>query len=112
MSVQEWSDRVLLVEARDDPAFTDDIDSALETLEARAPRDVVVNLAEVSFINSSNIARLIELHKVVVADQERKLILCAMANHILRVFQVAGLDKLFEFADDATSALASVQKNR
>ena len=69
MPVQEWSDSVLLVEFQDDPAFTDDVNSALEIIENQAQRDVVLNFGDVSFLNSSNIAKLLKLRKLVAVNQ-------------------------------------------
>ena len=112
MPVQEWSDSVLLVEFQDDPAFTDDVNSALEIIENQAQRDVVLNFGDVSFLNSSNIAKLLKLRKLVAVNQQRKLILCGIGTHIWGVFLVTGLDKVFEFADDVASGLASVQMGR
>ena len=109
MSIQNWSESVLLVELQNDPQFTDEINSLLELIEERSDVDVVLNLQAVEFLNSSNIARLLKLRKQVVVTHQRKLKLCAISTHVWGIFLVTGLDKMFDFCDDITSGLTALQ---
>jgi anti-anti-sigma factor len=108
MSIENWSDDVLLVELTDDPQFTDDVNSVQESLEARENLNVVLNFQNVTFINSSNIAKLLKLRKIIVVNRGRKLRLCTINTHVWGVFLVTGLDKIFDVFDDVASALASI----
>ena len=108
MPIENWSDNVLLVELADDPQFTDDLTTVLDTVEQRTDLDVVLNFQEVTFLNSSNIARLLKLRKAVVISNKRKLHLCAISIHVWGVFLVTGLDKIFDVYDDVATCLASV----
>jgi len=107
MGIQEWSDDILVVELNDDPQLSEDLGGAAARLEAK-PADVVLNFASVSFINSSNIARLLRLRKTVTSAR-RRLILCDVNTHVWGVFMVTGLDRIFEFTRDIATALATVQ---
>ncbi|MCL2329721.1 MAG: STAS domain-containing protein [Phycisphaerae bacterium] len=107
MSIENWSDNVLLVELADDPQFTDDMNSVLETIGVRDNLDVVINLQSVTFVNSSNIAKLLKLRKTLVA-RSRKLRLCAINTHVWGVFLVMGLDKIFDVYNDVATGLASL----
>ena len=109
MSIQNWSDTVLLVELQNDPTFSDDVNSLLDLVEERPEVDVVVNLSGVTFLNSSNIAKLLKLRKLVMVNSRHKLKLCAISTHVWGVFLVTGLDKIFDFCDDVASGLAAVQ---
>jgi anti-anti-sigma factor len=109
MPIENWSDNVLLVELADDPQFTDDVTSVLEAVEQNPDLDVVLNFQEVTFLNSSNIARLLKLRKMVVINNQHKLHLCAISIHVWGVFLVTGLDKIFEVYDDVATGLASLQ---
>ncbi|MDM8006308.1 MAG: STAS domain-containing protein [Phycisphaerae bacterium] len=109
MPIENWSDNVLLVELADDPQFTDDLTTVLDTVEQRTDLDVVLNFQEVTFLNSSNIARLLKLRKAVVISNRRKLHLCAISIHVWGVFLVTGLDKIFDVYDDVSTGLASLQ---
>ena len=69
---------------------------------------MVLNFQNVTFINSSNIAKLLKLRKLVAVNGGRKLRLCAINTHVWGVFLVTGLDKIFDVYDDVASGLASV----
>ncbi|NLE58470.1 MAG: STAS domain-containing protein [Planctomycetes bacterium] len=109
MPIENWSDNVLLVELADDPQFTDDLTSVLDAVEQRTDLDVVLNFQEVTFLNSSNIARLLKLRKTVAINNKRELHLCAISIHVWGVFLVTGLDKIFEVYDDVATGLAGLQ---
>ena len=107
MGIQEWSDDILVVELTDDPQLSDDLLSLGVRLEEK-PADVVLNFAAVSFVNSSNIAKLLRLRKTIVSAK-RRLVLCDVNTHVWGVFMVTGLDRIFEFTRDIATALATVQ---
>ncbi len=109
MPIQNWSDDIVVVELADDPQCTDDLNSLLESIETRPNVDVVLNFGEVTFLNSSNIAKLLKLRKLLVVNHHRKLKLCGISTHVWGVFLVTGLDKIFEVYDDVASGLASLQ---
>ena len=107
MALQEWSDDIVVVDLADDPLFTDDLTGLSDHLESRAC-DVVLNFAAVSFINSSNIAKLLRVRKTIHAIS-RRLILCGINADVWGVFLVTGLDKIFSVTHDISTALATVQ---
>lgn len=109
MPIEQWSERVLLAELSDDPQFTDDIHALTEQVTANAQFDVLLNFAGVTYLNSSNIARLLKVRKQVTMTNERKLMLCGISRHVWGVFLVTGLDRIFEVADDVPTGLASLQ---
>ncbi|MCE5326751.1 MAG: STAS domain-containing protein [Planctomycetaceae bacterium] len=107
MGIQNWSDEVTVVELNDDPQFSEDLSSLMDNLEG-TPNDVVLNFTAVGFINSSNVAKLLRLRKMMMSSQ-RRLILCGINTHVWGVFLVTGLDKIYEVANDISTALAIVQ---
>ena len=107
MSIQKWSDEITVVELADDPQFTDELSALTDQLEADAT-DVVLNFAAVSFINSSNVAKLLRLRKEMITNQKR-LIFCDVNTHVWGVFLVTGLEKIFAFTNDIATALATLQ---
>lgn len=109
MSIKDWSDSIVLAELQDDPQFSDDLNALQELVEKRSGFHVVLDLSGISFLNSSNIAKLLRLRKLMHAKDGGKLRLCAIRTEVWGVFLVTGLDKVFEFGDDVSSALASVQ---
>ena len=107
MAIQHWSDDITVAELADDPEFTDEMEALTNDLAER-PADVVLNFGPVSFLNSSNIAKLLRLRRQMLNSQ-KQLILCAINSQVWGVFQAMGLDKIFESTDDVATALATVQ---
>ncbi|MCK6455225.1 MAG: STAS domain-containing protein [Phycisphaerae bacterium] len=112
MPIQDWSERIVIVDLHDDPQFTDDMTALTDLIEKRNGADVLLNLADVNFLNSSNIAKLLKLRKQLHSNYPGKLRLCGISNSVWGVFLVTGLDKIFEFADDVASGLAGLQMQR
>lgn len=69
-----------------------DLDQALLTLGPTA--DVVVELAEVSFIDSSGLRVLIAAHTA-LAEQGNRLVLKAPSRAVSRLFEISGLTEHF-----------------
>ena len=107
MGIEDWSEEITVVELNDDPQFSDDLAALGERLD-RSPADVVLNFAAVSFINSSDVARLLRLRKRQI-NAGRHLLLCGVNTQVWGVFLVTGLDKIFEFINDIPTALATLQ---
>ncbi|MFB3891981.1 MAG: STAS domain-containing protein [Phycisphaerae bacterium] len=107
MTVQNWSDNITVVELNEEPQFTDELTGLTEGMGER-PVNVVLNFAGIGFINSSNVAKLLRLRKLVLGNQ-RRLIFCGVNTQVWGVFLVTGLDKIFEFTNDVSTALATLQ---
>ena len=107
MAIQKWSEDIIVAELGEDPQFTDELAALMDSMEGK-PKDVVLNFAAVSFVNSSNIARLLRLRKSVLT-KERRLMLCGVNTQVWGVFLVTGLDKIFDFTNDISTALATIQ---
>ncbi len=108
MPIDKWSDEIWVVELSGDPGFTDDVVALLDEMESGAKVNVVLNFSGVGYMNSSNIAKLLKLRKR-LSSQKRRLVLCGIDTNIWGLFLVTGLDKVFEFADNVSTALAAVQ---
>lgn len=68
-------------------------------------RDVLVDLACVAYIDSSGIASLVEAYQMARKNATR-FVLVAVSQPVLRVLQLARLDKVFTLADTVDAALA------
>jgi anti-anti-sigma factor len=108
MSVENWSETIILAELQDDPAFTDDLNVINEQAETNKKLDVVLSFSGVNYLNSSNIAKLLRLRKQLISNS-RQLKLCGVNTHVWGLFLVTGLEKVFTFCDDVAAGLASVQ---
>lgn len=107
MPVEKWSDNVSVAHLADDPQFVDDL-LAIEQSASTGGSDVVLDFAAVHFVNSSNLARLLRLRKIMTAAG-RRMVMCSVSTQVWGTFLVTGLDKLFEFSDNVPTALATLQ---
>ncbi|MDX2131320.1 MAG: STAS domain-containing protein [Planctomycetota bacterium] len=106
----EWSDTIVITELADEPALSEDMHALLDRLQAASDRvpHVVLNFGQVTYVNSSNLAQLLRLKKV-LHERDAQLRLCSLSDQVWSVFMVTGLDKIFRFAPDPMTALASLQ---
>ncbi len=107
MTLEEWSDSILLVKLPPEPTLTEDL-NALEERLATPVRDVVLDFAQITTLNSTHLAQLLRIRKLSI-EGDRDLRLCGLNDGIWGVFLVTGLDKIFTFAEDVPTALASLQ---
>ena len=70
-------------------------DQLLAMLQAQSPRAVIVDFSDVSYVDSSGIATLIEGLKIA---RMRQTTLCVqgLQDRLLHLFQVTGMSTLFE----------------
>jgi anti-anti-sigma factor len=117
----DWSDNIVLAQLNDEPALSDELAGLIDQLQSRASAgsgaddpdggrvpSVVLDFSAVNYINSSNIAQLLQLKRVL--DQAgRQLRLAAMTDEVWSVMLVTGLEKVFTSAPDTLTALAGLQ---
>ena len=111
MSIQNWSENILVAELQDDPVFTDDLVALSEQVQNSPKLNAVLDMSNVTYLNSSNIARLIDLREQMVVKNKSNLVLCGVGTHVWGIMLVSELHKVFAFADDVAMGLAAVQIN-
>jgi anti-sigma B factor antagonist len=79
-------------------------DSLFRIVDEEGASKLVVNLAEVSFLSSAALNRLILLKKK-VQQQGGQLMLVELKPEIQRVFEISRLDTFFDILDQQTTAL-------
>jgi len=109
MPVEKWSESIVVAHLGDDPQFTEDL-HAMEIPPGEFRPNAVLDFAGVTFVNSSNISSLLKLRKAMILD-DAHLVLCNIRNEVWGTFLVTGLDNIFAFSDNVTTALATVQMN-
>src|SRR5262249_4704829 len=97
------------VNVQDDPQFSDDMNALTDLIEQRRGADVLMDFSEVNFLNSSNIARLLKLRKILNSTHPGRLKLCGIPTSVWGVFLVTGLDKIFDLPDALAAGLAGLQ---
>jgi|TARA_R110002072_G_scaffold8014_14_gene42362 anti-sigma B factor antagonist len=108
----DWSAEIAIANLADEPALSDELSSMIEQIEqVKDPKDaphIVLDFHEVSYVNSSNIAQLLRIRKLLESTGHR-LVLCSVTDEVMSVLIVSGLNKIFSFAPDTLTAIASVQ---
>ncbi len=108
----DWSDNIVIANLADEPALSDELAMICERIEETSEGDpvphAVLEFHEVSYVNSSNIAQLLRLRKNLEAHS-RQLVLCGVTDEVMSVLVVTGLNKVFVFAADLLTAIASIQ---
>jgi anti-sigma B factor antagonist len=76
--------------------------SVKQAMEGK-PSRVVVDLANVPYMDSSGVATLVEAMQI-ARKQSTKLVLCAMQSKVRSIFEIARLDRVFTIVDTVDQA--------
>jgi len=106
----DWSDDIVIAELSDEPAFSEEMSTIIQRISQSVKHvpHVVLNMAAVTYLNSSNLAQLLKLRKT-LGEKHRTLKLCSVCDEVTSLFALTGLDKVFRFAPDPMTALAGIQ---
>lgn len=108
----EWGSGIRLCQLNDEPSLSEEIVALLGEVEASPePVDVVLDFAQVSYLNSSNLAQLLRL-RAAIDHTGGRMKLSTLTEEVRSILTVSGLDKLFRFAPDVPTALAGLQLER
>ena len=109
MPLSDWSENIVIGEMSDEPTLSDDLKLLIARAEKKqADLHLVLDMRGVTYLNSSNIAQLLQLRKTVVAAKG-SLHLCGVKDAVWSILLMTGLDRLFKFTDDVPTALAAAQ---
>ena len=106
-----WSDDIVIADLADEPALSEELNNLYQRIASLPPEKsphCVLNLSQVTYLTSANIAQLLRLRKR-LDECDRSLCLCSVSDQVWSIMLVTGLDKVFRFASDPASALASLQ---
>lgn len=109
----QWSDEIVLATLPPEPELSEELLSLFTRLEERSvvnqgSPNIVLSFGEVQHLNSSHLAQLLKLRRR-TNELGRSLILCGLHDDLWSIMLVTGLDKVFRFAPDTMTALASLQ---
>ncbi len=122
MPITEWSDSIQIAELQNDPSFSEDMASLAASYQRAADerksgradarvRDAILDLRHVQFLNSSNIAQFLRVRKLAhLAGAQLRI--CSVSDRIWGILLATDLDRIFEFSEDVTTALAAMQMAR
>jgi anti-anti-sigma factor len=108
MAIQDYSDNIILVDLPSEPQIRQELDTVMEIVRKRTDCDVVVDLSNVDILISISLSGFLQLYKLLTASG-RRLVLCNTASTTKDIFRVTCFDGIFEFIDDKSEAVASLQ---
>ena len=109
MSLQKWTDRIWVLKLTGEPGFTEEMDSLQQQVAVSAfVPHMVLDLSCVREMNSSNLSAMLRVRKLAI-DGESKLRIAAPPDPVWAIFLTTGLDKIFEFTPDVSTALAALK---
>ena len=113
MPLNTWSDDILIAELSDEPMFSEDMDGLLQRLEESVKSEesipnIIVDLKSVATVNSSNLGALLKL-RTTLGQNDRRILICSVSDGVWTARLATGLDRVFAFSEDVTTALAMLQ---
>jgi anti-sigma B factor antagonist len=97
---------VLPLEGEIDLHVSPEVAESLRTMIAKKPKIVVVDLAKVTYLDSSGLAVLIEGMQN-VQEYGGKFAVAGVQESVQHIFDIARLDQVFQIFPDVDSALAA-----
>ncbi|HUW18440.1 MAG TPA: STAS domain-containing protein [Sedimentisphaerales bacterium] len=107
MSVQNWSEDVILAELQREPQLGEELKTVIDLTNDRGDCDVILDFSGVDIITSPSLAKLLKLRQTLI-DCGHRLILCSVCEFTKSAFRVTGLDGLFCLLDDRATASAEL----
>ena len=102
---------VLYTPVSQEPELQQELEIINEIVDGRDDCYVIISLAEIEILTSSNISCLLKLHNS-LSKNGRLLILCKVSLPIKGIFRTAGLNSVFNFATDMLAAQTFIQKTK
>ena len=108
MAIEILSDETILVALPKEPQLRYELETINETISSHGDYNVIIDFTRVEILTSSSISNLMILRDL-QSRRSRKLILCNVSLPTKGIFNVAGLEGLFDFAEDKFAALAKLE---
>jgi len=108
MSIQNYSEDIILVTLPEQPQHGQEIDIVNKLLSDSVDFDVLIDFSKVEILTSESICSLMILGKL-LEGSGRKLVLFNLPPAIKQIFVRTGLLTVFDIADDKFDALEHIQ---
>ena len=110
MSIQNPPENLMVVDLPSkEPQIADELKTVNSAVTGSPDSDVIIDFSRVEIITSSSISNLLILHNL-LSERGHRLVLCNVAVVTKCIFTVAGLDTVFEFAENKPSAVAAIRQ--
>jgi len=111
MGIQTWYDNTIIVDLPAEPNIREQLDRIIRIAGEGGISDIVLDFSSVGIMNSLSLSGLLQLRKA-LNDSGKRLILSGVGPMTRKIFNVTCLDANFEFANDKSTALLSIQGSK
>jgi len=108
MAIKSYADNIILVELPPEPEIRKELDTLMKIINAGNGCDVVLDFTHVTIMTSMALSGFLKLRKL-MEKSGRRLIFCNATSITKDIFKVTCFDGIFEFIDDKTEALRTLQ---
>ena len=108
MSTQNWSEEITLINLTREPDMSNELQTLIQSVRKNPAKDIVIDMSNVDIISSSSIAKLLKLRKILKQNSHR-LVISSVTPQTRKIFELTGLENVFEFVEDKVVALAGLQ---
>ncbi len=108
MAIEHWSDEIIVVDLSEAADIGAELEKAEEFVFQTGRHDVVVDLANIEAVTSSNLSNLLRLRHL-TSQRGRRLVLCNIEPSVEGVLSVTGLEEVFTTMCDRFAALATLE---
>lgn len=110
MPIETRPDGAHVVRLSDDPKYTADLETLSKlALGGTAPPRAALDFSGVTYLNSSNLARLLRFRKSMI-ERDGKLSLFGMNGQVASVFHSTALDRVFVITRDEATAIERLSR--
>ena len=99
---------VIYIAVSREPELQSELEIINKIVQCRSDCNVIISLANIEMLTSASLGRLISLHNT-LSEKNCKLILCRVNLPTKGIFVTAGLNMLFNFAEDVFVAITKVK---
>jgi anti-sigma B factor antagonist len=109
---EDLSESISLVglSGRLDQTVTPKVEAALLKELAEGNGHLIVDMTEVSYVNSGGLRCLLTAWRK-ANDQEGRIVLCSLSDRVKNVFEIVGFDKVFEIYETRSMAVQALEKS-
>ena len=108
MSTQNWSEDIVLINLTREPDMSNELQTLISSVNSNPAKDIVIDMSNVDIVSSSSIAKLLKLRKLQKRNGQ-KLVISSVSAQTKKIFELTGLESVFEFVEDKFMALAGLQ---
>lgn len=108
MGIENLSEDIVYVSLPAEPELGGELDKVSQIASEKAVSNVVIDFSDVDIVTSPNLSVLLKLRKQ-LDNNSKRLICCSVSAMTKGIFTITGLETVFEFMDDKSSALGALE---